>query len=128
MPKGKIARIRTIEGWPAAPIEARQTAGTSVGITLDRELFVERGDVIGHVGQSPRETRRIHARIFLAGAFVHLHLGCSLVHAGLVLRGILGEGRERHDNDERSERDLFHANTMLVENSGGTARNGRHLF
>jgi bifunctional enzyme CysN/CysC len=64
MPAGKIARIRTVESWPVTPLAAPQTAGRSVGITLDRELFIERGDVIGHVGQSPRDTRRIHARIF----------------------------------------------------------------
>ena len=64
MPAGKIARIRTVESWPATPLEARQTAGRSVGITLDRELFVERGDVIGHVGNAPRDTRRLRARIF----------------------------------------------------------------
>ncbi len=64
MPAGKIARIRTVEGWPVTPLKARQTAGRSVGITLDRELFVERGDVIAHVGSSPRDTRRIRARIF----------------------------------------------------------------
>ncbi|MCA1451946.1 adenylyl-sulfate kinase [Bradyrhizobium sp. BRP22] len=64
MPAGKIARIRTVESWPVTPLQATQTAGRSVGITLDRELFIERGDVIGHVGQSPRDTRRIHARIF----------------------------------------------------------------
>jgi bifunctional enzyme CysN/CysC len=62
MPAGKIARIKTVEGWPAA--EGLQTAGRSVGITLDRELFLERGDVIAHVESSPRETRRIRARIF----------------------------------------------------------------
>jgi bifunctional enzyme CysN/CysC len=64
MPAGKIARIRTVESWPATPLEARQTAGRSVGITLDRELFVERGDVIAHVGNAPRDTRRLRARIF----------------------------------------------------------------
>ena len=62
MPAGKIARIKTVEGWPAA--EGLQTAGRSVGITLDRELFLERGDVIAHVESSPRDTRRIRARIF----------------------------------------------------------------
>jgi bifunctional enzyme CysN/CysC len=41
-----------------------QTAGRSVGITLDRELFLERGDIIAHAGSSPRDTRRIRARIF----------------------------------------------------------------
>ena len=64
MPAGKIAKIKTVESWPVTPVDGPQTAGRSVGITLDRELFLERGDVIGHVGQSPRETRRIHARIF----------------------------------------------------------------
>jgi bifunctional enzyme CysN/CysC len=64
MPAGKIAKIKTVEGWPVTPLTTQQTAGRSVGITLDRELFIERGDVIGHVGASPRDTRRIHARIF----------------------------------------------------------------
>src|ERR1700757_4065994 len=50
MPAGKIARIRSVEGWPATPVSGPQTAGRSVGITLDRELFLERGDVISHVG------------------------------------------------------------------------------
>jgi bifunctional enzyme CysN/CysC len=64
MPAGKIAKIKSVEGWPFTPATGRQTAGRSVGITLDRELFVERGDVIAHSGPSPRDTRRIRARIF----------------------------------------------------------------
>jgi bifunctional enzyme CysN/CysC len=64
MPAGKIARIRTVESWPVTPLGGPQGAGRSVGITLDRELFLERGDVIAHTGQSPRDTRRIRARIF----------------------------------------------------------------
>jgi bifunctional enzyme CysN/CysC len=64
MPAGKIAKIKTVESWPVTPIGGPQGAGRSVGITLDRELFLERGDVIAHTGQSPRDTRRIRARIF----------------------------------------------------------------
>lgn len=64
MPAGKIAKIKSVESWPLTPVSGRQGAGRSVGITLDRELFVERGDIIGHAGTSPRDTRRIHARIF----------------------------------------------------------------
>src|SRR4051794_17449872 len=64
MPAGKIAKIKSVESWPLMPATGRQTAGRSVGITLDRELFVERGDIIGHAGASPRDTRRIRARIF----------------------------------------------------------------
>src|SRR5579862_7522150 len=64
MPAGKIAKIKSVESWPVTPVKVVQTAGRSVGITLDRELFLERGDVIAHVGSAPRDTRRIHARIF----------------------------------------------------------------
>jgi bifunctional enzyme CysN/CysC len=46
------------------PLTGSHGAGRSVGITLDRELFIERGDVIAHAGATPRDTRRIRARIF----------------------------------------------------------------
>jgi len=64
MPAGKIAKIKSVESWPVTPLSGKQGAGRSVGITLDRELFIERGDIIAHVGQSPRDTRRLRARIF----------------------------------------------------------------
>src|SRR5579864_4579065 len=64
MPAGKIARIKTVESWPVTPVNGKQGAGRSVGITLDRELFIERGDVIAHVGAAPQDTRRLRARIF----------------------------------------------------------------
>src|SRR3982074_203428 len=64
MPSAKIAKIKTVESWPLTPVKGRQGAGRSVGITLDRELFIERGDVIAHVDAAPRDTRRIRARIF----------------------------------------------------------------
>src|SRR6201995_4525088 len=64
MPAGKIAKIKSVEGWPVTPLAGKQSAGRSVGITLDRELFIERGDVIARVDAAPRDTRRISARIF----------------------------------------------------------------
>jgi bifunctional enzyme CysN/CysC len=91
MPAGKIARIRTVEGWPATPVNGAHSAGRSVGITLDRELFVERGDVIAHVGDSPRDTRRLRARIFWlhekalnAGDSILVRLGTRESRASVV--------------------------------------------
>ena len=91
MPAGKIARIRTVESWPATSLETRQTAGRSVGVTLDRELFVERGDVISHVGNTPRDTRRLRARIFwlhdkplVTGASILVRLGTREARATVV--------------------------------------------
>src|SRR5262245_23885895 len=64
MPAGKIGKIKSVESWPVTPVSGKHGAGRSVGITLDRELFIERGDIIAHVGKSPRDTRRLRARIF----------------------------------------------------------------
>jgi bifunctional enzyme CysN/CysC len=91
MPAGKIAKVRTVESWPVTPLAARQGAGRSVGITLDRELFVERGDVIAHIGQSPSDTRRLRARIFwlhdkplAVGAAILVRLGTREARAVVV--------------------------------------------
>ena len=91
MPKGKLAKIRSVESWPVTPVKEAQTAGRSVGITLDRELFIERGDVIARVGSSPRDTRRIRARIFwlhdqplLPGASILVRLGTKETRATVV--------------------------------------------
>jgi bifunctional enzyme CysN/CysC len=91
MPAGKIARVKSVEGWPHTPLTARQGAGRSIGITLDRELFLERGDVIAHVNAAPRDTRRLRARIFwlhdaplTAGASVVARLGTMESRAAIV--------------------------------------------
>src|SRR6187399_3322240 len=91
MPAGKIAKIKTVESWPVTPLTGSHGAGRSVGITLDRELFIERGDVIAHVGSTPRDTRRIRARIFwlhdkplATGASILLRLGTRETRATVV--------------------------------------------
>jgi bifunctional enzyme CysN/CysC len=91
MPSGKIARIKTVESWPVTPVKVRQGAGRSVGITLDRELFIERGDVIAHTASAPRDTRRIRARIFwlhdkplVSGASILVRLGTKEARATVV--------------------------------------------
>ena len=91
MPAGKRAKIKSVERWSAMPLKGEHGAGRSVGITLDRELFVERGDVIAHVGAEPRDTRRLRARIFwlhdqplTAGSSILLRLGVREVRATVV--------------------------------------------
>ncbi len=91
MPAGKIARIKTVESWPVTPVAGKLGAGRSVGITLDRELFVERGDIVSHVGTAPRDTRRLRARIFwlhdaplAKGAQILVRLGTKEARATVV--------------------------------------------
>ncbi len=64
---GRSARVASIEAWPAsddagAPRAAR--AGQSIGITLDRDLFVERGDLVSSAVDRAAVARRLTARIF----------------------------------------------------------------
>jgi bifunctional enzyme CysN/CysC len=91
MPAGKIAKIKSVESWPVTPLKDIRTAGRSVGITLDRELFIERGDIIAHTRSAPRDTRRIHARIFWLhdkplgkGDQILVRLGTRESRAGIV--------------------------------------------
>jgi bifunctional enzyme CysN/CysC len=91
MPSAKIAKIKSVESWPVTPVKGRHGAGRSVGITLDRELFIERGDVIAHVDAAPRDTRRLRARIFwlhdkplVTGASILVRLGTREARATVV--------------------------------------------
>lgn len=62
-PTGVSARVKTIESWPG-PAPDEVSAGQSVGITLDKEIFVTRGDIAAHGDQRPRAAKAITARIF----------------------------------------------------------------
>jgi bifunctional enzyme CysN/CysC len=65
-PSGKTARIASIEAWNA-PQQAAAGAGESVGITLDEQIFVERGEMASHAEQAPILTDVFRARIFWLG-------------------------------------------------------------
>jgi len=64
-PSDKRAVVRSIEAWPSKSVEPHQAgAGQSVGITLDRELFIARGDLITHADNPAPLGRRLTAQIF----------------------------------------------------------------
>lgn len=90
MPGNKTARVRSIESWPV-PHEGRSVsaagAGRSVGITLDRELFVQRGDILAHRSAAGPASRRIRARVFW------LHSVPLVPDAAITLRLGTGEAR-----------------------------------
>ena len=67
MPAGKPARIGSIEAWPTpegAQAPRVAIAGQSVGITLDRDIFVERGDIISATDSPAASAKRLRARVF----------------------------------------------------------------
>jgi bifunctional enzyme CysN/CysC len=66
-PSNKTVRVKSIEEWNAAapPMEAK--AGQCVGITLDEQIFVERGDVASHVERPPMLSNVFRAHLFWLG-------------------------------------------------------------
>jgi phosphoadenylyl-sulfate reductase (thioredoxin) len=67
LPNRKSARVRSIEAWPAPDaVQAPRiaTAGQSIGVTLDREIFVERGDVVCLTDSPASSAKRLRARVF----------------------------------------------------------------
>ncbi len=62
-PANKTAVVASIETWNAPPrLEA--IAGDSVGITLQEQIFVERGYVASHLQDTPIQANRFRADIF----------------------------------------------------------------
>jgi len=67
-PSGQRARVKSIETWPeAAPAPEGAASGESIGITLDDQLFVQRGDVIAHPAAPPRRSNVIATSLFWLG-------------------------------------------------------------
>jgi bifunctional enzyme CysN/CysC len=67
MPSGRTARVRSIESWPVPdPAHAPRAAnaGQSIGITLDNEIFLDRGDVVSTAAVRPKAAQRLRARVF----------------------------------------------------------------
>ena len=94
LPSGKTAKVRTIEEWPAPaasrPPQAAR-AGQSIGITLDRELFVERGEVISIASVRPKVALSLNARVFWlhdapleVGQSVNVRIGTADARATVV--------------------------------------------
>ncbi len=66
-PSNKTARVASIESWNVASAAAEAHAGQSVGITLDEQLFVERGVIASLQQEPPIETNVFRGRVFWLG-------------------------------------------------------------
>jgi bifunctional enzyme CysN/CysC len=90
-PDGKRSKIKSIEAWPQelAPISAQ--AGQSIALTLEEQIFVERGHIASHADHPPVESRSFSARVFwlhdtplVVGQSYTLKLGTQQVEARLA--------------------------------------------
>ncbi|MGE4314172.1 MAG: adenylyl-sulfate kinase [Pseudobdellovibrionaceae bacterium] len=84
-PTNEEATIKTIEVWPETAekkVEAR--AGESIGITLDKPVFVDRGHVVSHENEAPMLSKVFRMHLFWlsntplkVGQTYELHMGTS---------------------------------------------------
>ena len=113
-PSNKTARVSSIEAWnvPEAPREAE--AGQSIGITLDEQLFVERGDLASHVDNAPIETSVFRGRVFWLGRMA-LHVGDEYrLRIGSLDVPVAVQAIER----------LFDADDLSIKESSEVGRHG----
>ena len=66
-PSNKVVRVKSIEAWNVDPAPVAAVAGESVGITLDEQIFVERGEVASHLATPPQLTTVFRATLFWLG-------------------------------------------------------------
>lgn len=62
-PHNRIETIKTIEAW-GMPEQKEAFAGQSVGITLENQIFVERGNIASHVEDAPILSNIFRAKLF----------------------------------------------------------------
>ncbi|MCH8002123.1 MAG: adenylyl-sulfate kinase [Proteobacteria bacterium] len=63
-PSNEIARVRSIEAWNVDPLPIEAHAGESIGVTLDEQLFIERGEIASHEDHPPQLTTVFRATLF----------------------------------------------------------------
>ena len=66
-PSNKSAVVQTLEAFNIDPPPMQAQAGQSVGITLDEQIFVERGEILSHEGSLPLVSTTFRANLFWLG-------------------------------------------------------------
>jgi bifunctional enzyme CysN/CysC len=66
-PSNKSAIVRTIEAFNIEPVPTEVKAGQSTGITLDEQIFVERGELASHQDSVPLVPTLVRCNLFWMG-------------------------------------------------------------
>ena len=66
-PSNKTAVVQTIEAFNIEPSPTEARAGQSVGVTLDEQIFIERGEIASHQSDIPSVSTAFRANLFWLG-------------------------------------------------------------
>jgi len=65
-PSNKTSTIASLEAFAGQP-PAEVEAGTSAGVTLTEQIYVERGEIMSHLREGPEVGTRLRANVFWLG-------------------------------------------------------------
>jgi bifunctional enzyme CysN/CysC len=66
-PSNKVARVKSVEGFNVEPPPTEGVAGQSVGITLEEQIFVERGEIVSTEQAAPISSTEFRCNVFWLG-------------------------------------------------------------
>src|SRR5437867_3198064 len=66
-PSNKTATVKTIEAFNVEPVPTEATAGQSTGITLDEQIFIQRGEIASHEDSVPLVSTTFRCNLFWMG-------------------------------------------------------------
>jgi bifunctional enzyme CysN/CysC len=66
-PDNRTARVKSIESFGVAVPQVQARAGQAIGITLDEQIFVERGSIASHAEHAPMLSSVFRANLFWLG-------------------------------------------------------------
>ncbi|MCP9470979.1 MAG: GTP-binding protein [Nitrospira sp.] len=66
-PSNKRANVKSIEAFNVEPLPMSAEAGQSIGVTLDEQIFVERGEIAAHPSDLPHVSTSFKANLFWLG-------------------------------------------------------------
>ena len=66
-PSNKSAIVKSIEGFNVEPVPTEARGGQSTGVTLDDQIFIERGEIASHPETAPLESTAFRCNLFWLG-------------------------------------------------------------
>jgi bifunctional enzyme CysN/CysC len=66
-PSNKSANVKSVEAFNVEPLPTEAQAGQSVGITLDEQIFIERGEIASHEDSVPLVSTSFRVNLFWLG-------------------------------------------------------------
>lgn len=100
-PSGKLSTIKAIAKHPRADVR-EASPGESVGLVLDQQIFVERGEIVSLAEDAPEVDSELYARVvwlssdkFTQGANYTVKLGSKSVEATVTFVNAQGEAADQ---------------------------------